>query len=190
MKFIRKNIFNTIFIILFLVIAFVPDAKAFFLKGLMEIGFYSPNVEERPVETVNLTGIKFSNSKGEVIDLGELNGKVVFLNFWATWCPPCRAEFPSINKLYTQFKNDPNVVFIFVDADGDLVKSNKYMADKKFELPVYKVETAVPKEIFENSLPTTIIFDKQGRISFKHEGVANYADKKFTEFLNKLKSAD
>ncbi|MFC4212041.1 TlpA family protein disulfide reductase [Pedobacter lithocola] len=189
MKFTRKNIFNTLFVILLLVIVFIPDAKAFLLKGLMEIGFYSPKVEEQNKETVNLTGIKFSNLKGDVIDLGDLKGKVVFLNFWATWCPPCRAEMPSINKLYTQFKNDPNVVFIFADADGDLLKSNKYMADREFELPVYKVESAVPKQIFEDSLPTTIIFDKEGRISFKHEGIANYANKKFTEFLNKLKAA-
>ncbi|GGI22991.1 hypothetical protein GCM10008119_05430 [Pedobacter mendelii] len=152
----------------------------------MEIGFYSPNIEESKVEAVNLRGIKFSNSKGEVIDLGDLKGKVVFLNFWATWCPPCRAEFPSINKLYTQFKNDPNVVFIFVDADGDLTKANKFMLNKKFELPVYKVESNVPEQIFTGSLPTTLIFDKQGRISFKHEGIANYSDEKFGEFLNKL----
>lgn len=190
MKFIKKNIFNVLFITLLAVILFVPDAKAFFLKGLMEIGFYSPKVERTKVETVNLSGVKFSNAQGNVIDLGELKGKIVFLNFWATWCPPCRAEMPSINKLYKQFQNDQNVVFIFADADNNLVKSGKFMLDRKFELPVYKTESNVPEQIFAGSLPTTIIFDKQGRIAFKHEGIANYADKKFTEFLNKLKTAE
>ena len=190
MKFIKKNIFNTLFIAVLLVIIFVPDAKAFFLKGLMEIGFYSPKVEATKIEVGNLSGIRFKNAKGEQVDLGELKGKVIFLNFWATWCPPCIAEMPSINKLYTHFKDDQNVVFIFADADGDLPKSGKFMTNRKYEMPVYKVESDVPEQIFSGSLPTTVIFDKQGRISFKHEGIANYSAKKFTEFLNQLKAAD
>ncbi|MFC3561692.1 TlpA family protein disulfide reductase [Pedobacter jamesrossensis] len=190
MKFIKKNIFNTIFVAILLVIVFVPDAKAFFLKGLMEIGFYSPKVEETKIEVANLSGIRFKNVKGELVDLGELKGKVIFLNFWATWCPPCRAEMPSLNKLYNQFKNDSNIVFLFADADGDLLKSAKFMTDRKYEMPVYKVESDVPEQIFTGSLPTTLIFDKQGRISFKHEGVANYFDKKFIDFLNKLKVSE
>jgi len=190
MKFIKKNIFNTLIIILLLVVIFVPDAKAFFLTGLMEIGFYSPKIEAKRDASINLSGIKFSDAKGNLIDLGDLKGKVIFLNFWATWCPPCRAEMPSVNKLYNQFKNDKNVVFIFADADGDLNKSGKYMLDRKFELPVYKVESNISEQIFSGSLPTTIIFDKQGRISFRHEGIANYADKKFVEFLNKLKAGN
>jgi thiol-disulfide isomerase/thioredoxin len=189
MKFIKKNILNTLFIILLLVVIFIPDAKAFFLKGLMEIGLYKPKVEEivAPI-AMSLNGIKFSDVKGNIIDLGDLKGKVVFLNFWATWCPPCRAEMPSLNKLYTQFKNDDKVVFIFADADGDLDKSQKYMLKRKYEMPVYKVESEVPEQIFAGVLPTTIIFDKEGRLSFRHDGMANYSNKKFVSFLNQLKS--
>lgn len=195
MKFIKKHTFNILIAIIFLVIAFVPDAKAFFLKGLMEIGFYDPKIEESRLEEsktdlVNLSGIKLKNAKGELVDLGELKGKVIFLNFWATWCPPCRAEMPSMNKLYIQFKNDTNFVFIFADADGNLPKAGKFMIDRKFEMPVYQVESEVPEQIFSGPLPTTLIFDKQGRIAFKHEGIADYSDKKFTEFLNKLKQSD
>jgi len=189
MKFIRKNIFNALFIIILLIIVLVPDAKAFLIKGLMEIGFYSPKVENPKEITTSLNGIQFKNIKGNVIDLGDLKGKVIFLNFWATWCPPCRAEMPSINKLYSQFKNDKNIVFIFADADGDFAKSGKFMADRKYAMPVYKVERNIPEQIFAGALPTTVIFDKQGRLSFRHEGVANYADKKILDFLNKLKNA-
>jgi len=189
MKLIKKNILNTSFIILLLVVIFVPDAKAFFLKGLMEIGLYAPKVETTTAPiAMNLSGIKFSDAKGNLIDLGDLKGKVIFLNFWATWCPPCRAEIPSLNKLYTQFKNDQDVVFIFADADGDLVKSQKYMLNRKYEMPVYKIESELPEQIFAGVLPTTIIFDKEGRISFRHDGMANYSNKKFVSFLNELKS--
>lgn len=190
MKFVKGNIFNALFIIIILVIVFVPDAKAFFIKGLMEIGFYKPSVEIPKENIANLNGIQFKDAKGKLVDLGDLKGKIIFLNFWATWCPPCRAEMPSINKLYTQFKEDKNIVFIFADADGDFAKSAKFMADRKYAMPVYKVESDIPEQIFAGSLPTTVIFDKQGRLSFKHEGVANYADQKVIDFLNKLKNSN
>lgn len=62
MKFIKKNIFNALFIAVLLVIVFVPDAKAFLLKGLMEAGFYSPKVDVTKTEVVNLSGIRFKNA--------------------------------------------------------------------------------------------------------------------------------
>ncbi|MGM9476775.1 TlpA family protein disulfide reductase [Pedobacter sp. GSP4] len=186
MKFIKKNILNAIFLVLLLAIIFVPDAKAFFIKGLMEIGFYKPKIEAPVATNGYLNGIRFKDVKGNIIDLGDLKGKVIFLNFWATWCPPCRAEMPSINKLYNQFKNDQNIVFIFADADGELAKSVKFMAERKYELPVYKVESDIPEQLFSGALPTTVVLDKQGRLSLKHEGAADYADKKIIDFMLKL----
>ncbi len=188
MKFVKKNILNALFIILLLVVIFVPDAKALVLKGLMEIGFYSPKVGGSKGVAMNLSGIRFKNIDGKLIDLGDLKGKVIFLNFWATWCPPCIAEMPALNKLYNQFKDDQNIVFIFADADGTLDKSAKFMLKRKFEMPVYKADSDIPEQIFSGSLPTTVIFDKEGRLSFMHEGIADYSDKKFSEFLIKLKN--
>ncbi|MDN3587669.1 TlpA disulfide reductase family protein [Pedobacter aquatilis] len=187
MIFIKKNIVNILLIAFLLLVIFVPDAKAFLIKGLMEIGLYSPKIENTAPVEMDLSGINFSNVKGEKVDLNDLKGKVIFINFWATWCPPCRAEMPSINKLYNQFKNDKELVFLFVDADSDLPKSQKFMTDRKYELPLYKSESEIPQQIFSGSLPTTVIFDKQGRLSFRHEGIANYGDKKFVSFLNELK---
>ncbi|GGE69376.1 thiol-disulfide isomerase/thioredoxin [Pedobacter psychrotolerans] len=188
MKLIKKNILNILFLTLLLAIVLVPDAKAFFIRGLMTIGFYKPDLEHPISTSSNLEGIKFKDIKGNVIDLGDLKGKVIFINFWATWCPPCRAEMPSLHKLYAQFKNDKNVVFIFVDADDDLKKSAKFMADRQYGLPLYGFASEIPKQIFESALPTTVIFDRQGRLSFRHEGIANYNDQKFVDFINKLKS--
>lgn len=190
MKFIRKNIFNALFVAFLLIIVFVPDAKALLIRGLMEIGLYSPSVNQPSKTAMDLGGIRFQDINGKNVDLGALKGKVIFLNFWATWCPPCRAEMPSINKLYTQFKDDKNVVFIFADADGDLEKSVKFMVNRKYQMPVFKVTSSIPDQIFSGALPTTVIFDKQGRLSFRHEGIANYADKKIVDFLNKLKVSD
>lgn len=187
LSFLKKNGLTAVIFSFLLIVVFVPDAKALMMQGLLKIGLFSPNIEKTETNSTNLAGITFSNEKGQLVDLGDLKGKVILLNFWATWCPPCRAEMPGLSKLYKQFEKDKDVVFIFADADGNLAKSVKYMQKHNFFLPVYKVETNIPTKIFENTLPTTVIFDKQGRLSFRHEGLADYSDQKFVDFLNKLK---
>lgn len=183
----KKGIVNILFISAILVLLFVPSAKAFLLQGLMEIGLFKPDTAvKEPSSTTDLAGIRFKDAKGNVVDLGDLKGKVVFVNFWATWCPPCIAEMPAVNKLYEQFKDHQDVVFLLVDADSEFQKSQQFMDKKKYELPVYAVASPIPKTIFKGSLPTTVVFDKMGRLSYHGEGAANYADQKFVDFINQL----
>jgi len=182
-----KKIIKGFVVAILLSAIFIPNVKAVFFKRLIDVGFFVPEIEKEGMQVSNLSGITFKDRKGNTIDLGKLKGKVVFLNIWATWCPPCRAEMPSLNKLFKQFKNDSQVVFIFADADGNLQNSEQFMADRKYEMPVYRIESTVPPQIFRGALPTTIIFDQAGRLSFKHEGIANYAHKKFVDFINQLK---
>ncbi|MBC7419025.1 MAG: TlpA family protein disulfide reductase [Pedobacter sp.] len=187
LKFLKKNGLNFVFFSLLLIILFVPEAKAMMLQGLMKVGFFSLKIEQTAEVSSDLSGITFSNEKGQLVDLGNLKGKVILINFWATWCPPCRAEMPGLDKLYKQFDKDKDVVFIFADADGDLDKSAKFMQRHSYDFPIYKITSNIPTKIFESALPTTVIFDKQGRLSFRHEGMADYSDAKFVAFLNKLK---
>jgi thiol-disulfide isomerase/thioredoxin len=185
----KKNVFNILLVTFLLIVAFVPSAKAFMLQGLMEIGLFKPNVNalNNPAPIKGVSAVRFTDSQGKVLDLASLKGKVVFLNFWATWCPPCQAEMPSINKLYSQFKDDPNVVFILVDADSDLPKAQKFLDRKHYTFPVYQAASDIPEQLFKGSLPTTVVFDKKGRISFNEEGAANYANKKFVAFVQQLR---
>lgn len=188
----RKNIFNAVLVALFLVFLFVPPAKALVLEGLMKIGFFRPDTTavQANSKSGEFSGVKFKDGSGKEVDLGELKGKVVFLNFWATWCPPCLAEMPSVNALYEKFKTDKDVVFILVDADSQLPKAQHFMEKKGYSLPVYAVASDIPESLFKGSLPTTIVFDKEGRISYNESGAANYADPKFITFINKLKGTN
>ena len=182
----KKIITNTFLLALIVVVLFVPAAKAVMIRGLLKIGFLNPTIEPKAVPaTIDLGDIKFKDAKGKIISLADGKGKVIFLNFWATWCPPCLAEMPSVNRFYEQFKNE-DVIFIMVDADGDFAKSQAYMDRKAYQLPVYAFASDIPKSIFKGSLPTTLVFDKKGRISFQGEGAANYASKKFTDFVKVL----
>jgi thiol-disulfide isomerase/thioredoxin len=154
----------------------------------MEIGLFKPNISQvAPSATAGLGDIKFKDAKGKIVNLEELQGKVVFINFWATWCPPCLAEMPSVNKLHEQFKNDQEVVFLMIDADSDFNKAQAYMDKRNYKLPVYTFASELPTTIFKGSLPTTLVFDKKGRISFNEQGAANYSNPKFIAFIKQLK---
>lgn len=190
----KSNVINVLLGGLILVVLFVPSAKALMIQGLMKVGLFAPDtsIEHRKAteteQTPGLAGIKFKDASGKELDLGDLKGKVIFLNFWATWCPPCLAEMPSVNKLYEQFKTDAEVVFIMVDADSDFPKAKKYMDRKGYQMPVYAVASRIPQQLFAGSLPTTVVLDKHGRISYHEVGAADYANKKFVDFIKQLKA--
>lgn len=87
-----------------------------------------------PVPT--LPPFSIVNNKGEVTDLAKFKGKKVFVNLWATWCPPCRAEIPSIQKLYA--KTDKNkAVFIMLSLDDKFETAKQFAAKTKLDLSIY-----------------------------------------------------
>lgn len=185
----KNYILNGIFILLIAVLLFVPSAKALLIQGLMEVGLFNPGVEKQTFKSEPALALSFKDVNGKITTLNQLKGKVVFVNFWATWCPPCLAEMPSINKLYEKYKNNDDVAFLLIDADNNFEKSLAYMKARNYTMPVYQMNSSVPEQLFAGSLPTTIVFDKQNRLSFKHEGVANYNSKKFTEFIAQLRDS-
>jgi thiol-disulfide isomerase/thioredoxin len=126
------------------------------------------------------------DEQGRIIDIAALKGKVLFINFWALTCVPCKVEMPTINKLYERYRDDTDVMFFEIDLNNDLVNSPKYMRDKGFGLGVYYVASAVPQTLFRGELPSTAIVDKNGRIVYFHEGADDYGDKKFMDLVDRL----
>jgi thiol-disulfide isomerase/thioredoxin len=184
---LKKYIYNGIFILLLATILFVPGAKAFVIQSLVSIGLFNPRLTPEEKSKIIENDIRFKNQKGEFVTLSSLKGKVVFINFWATWCPPCVGEMPSINKLYEKYKNNDDVIFIMIDVDANLEKANAFMQKRKYNMPLYEMASGVNDQIFSGVLPTTVVVDKKGRISFKGEGAANYNSKKFVDFMQELR---
>jgi thiol-disulfide isomerase/thioredoxin len=183
-----SNLLNGAFLIMLVVFIFNPSAKALMIEGLMKVGLFQPNIS-KPVNTApvnNLPDVLFENPDGKLIHLADQKGKVVFVNFWATWCPPCIAEMPSINKLYNKLKDNKNVVFIIVDADHNFQKSVPFMAKNHYNMPLYKLASNVPQNLVSNSIPATTIIDKNGQIVFHQDGSADYGNPKVLEYLNKI----
>ena len=155
----------------------------------MKIGLFKPTLEkpEKIDSQISVqNNISFKNDKGEIVNMNDLKGKVVFINFWATWCPPCIAEMPSIATLYERLKGNSEVVFLIVEIEGESEKANKFMAGKQLNLPVYYPNSQIPKEWLGGSIPTTLIINKHGEIATKHEGLADYSRQEVSDFIIEL----
>ncbi|WP_300601351.1 TlpA disulfide reductase family protein [Niabella sp.] len=187
----KKNVQNLITIGLFalaLALFVFPEFKAVVLRGLMKVGFFQPRVETTktaPPEAA-ATSVQFITATGETYTPESFKGKVVFINFWATWCPPCIAEMPAISELQAALKNHPNMVFLLVDADQDLPRATAFIKKKQLDLEVSSFRGTVPASWYSGTLPTTLVLDKTGTLVYRHEGTADFSNKKFRAFLETL----
>lgn len=173
--------------VLFLILVWVnPSVKAGVMQGLMKVGLFQPGMPEEVSPESNMApDMSFTDSEGKTFTLSSLRGKVVFLNFWATWCPPCRAEMPSINALYERFREDKNVIFLTVDTDGNYRKASAFLKRQQYSLPLYVADSEIPRELLGRSIPTTVIINKKGQIAYRHEGAADYGNERFMSYFEK-----
>ena len=184
-----SNLGTGMMFVFLILLIFSPDTKAFFIEGLMKVGLFQPNdnTDSKLVKTTdNFSGVQFKDGSGKIVQLAQFKGKVIFINFWATWCPPCRAEMPSLQNLYLKFKDNKNIVVLMVDMDDNYLKAKEFMDRKKFSLPVFTPASSIPESLFSGSLPTTVVLNKKGQIIFRHEGAGDFSNKKFNEFLTNL----
>lgn len=181
-----SNIFSTLIMALALLVIFNPNAKGYLIRGLMLLGFFQPDAAgytNHHESLANIPDIRFKDASGNEVSLSTLKTKVVFINYWATWCPPCIAEMPKVNELYKKFRNDPNVAFLLVDVDNNLPKAQAFMLKNGFDLPLYTQISNVPETLLDGTIPTTLVFGKDGKLIYKHSGAADYSSEKFEEFI-------
>ncbi len=189
---LKRNYSTIIIGAIALIILFVPEAKAMMHQGLMKIGLFQPKIEQTVENTQPKTEANYQfemiDADGKITTMEDLKGKVVFLNFWATWCGPCIAEMPTIQKLYDKFKDDKDVVILTVEVENKKEKAKNFMTSKNLTLPIVFPNSTIPKEFFDYALPTTIILDKQGNIAHTTLGMADYSGQEVVDFLNELKT--
>lgn len=113
--------------------------------------------------------------------------KVVVLNFWATWCAPCVAEMPSLERLQESTK-DLDVVFACVTREAkDVVES--FLAKREIGLPIYLLDGDVPDVFKGRAIPATFILDRSGMIALRHFGAAAWDNEKVVAFVRGLAAA-
>lgn len=110
------------------------------------------------------------SSTGENIKLSELRGNVVMVNFWASWCGPCRQEMPILQQLYDRYQ-DMGFVLLGVNVDEESALADKMLKDIPVNFPVlYDNENSVSKQYQVKAMPSTFMVDRDGTIRFLHKG--------------------
>lgn len=127
--------------------------------------------------------VQMVDSKNQPVTFEELKGKVLFVNNWASWCPPCVAEMPSIHELKTKLKG-VDVEFIMVSFDEDKSKAHNFMIKRGYDFEIYFPGREYP--FATSSIPATFIVDKSGRTVAEHTGMADYSDDEIVNELKKL----
>lgn len=157
---------------------------------LMSAGLFAASPE--PIEKTPFPfDFELQTLAGQVLPMDSLKGKVIFLNIWATWCGPCRAEMAGIENLYTSL-NEEDIAFVMlaIDRKGSEAKIERYIRDKAFTFPVYRPSYtssgSFPEVLQVPSIPTTFVIDRTGDIVYKKVGAANYNTKRFRNFLQNL----
>ena len=136
-------------------------------------GAGDPAVVEFLKDPAPVADFTLTDLNGRTISSSELRGKVVLVNFWATWCPPCRAEIPDLIKLQEKYRDKLVVVGISEDEiPPDEVKA--FVSEQKMNYPVAMTTPALSK-IFRgvSALPTTFVIDRDGKLQQRHVGMLN-----------------
>lgn len=196
---LQYGIFAVIAVILYTT-GYHKDVIGFAQRGILATGLLNPKVEqltaERNPENKNTAAIvpvnpaadlslKLLDKNGKLVTLEQLKGKAIFMNLWATWCPPCIAEMPSIAKLHEEMGDE--AVFVMISLDDDFEKAKAFTKRKGYELPIYTLAGELPVMYQSASIPTTYIIDAAGNLALTHKGMADYSNPEFKKFLRSLK---
>lgn len=186
MKYIRKNISNILFLgfIIFLFTPYGLPVRATLIKGVTFITtrVFSLEIDKEDQKQLNDYDWILQATDGSQINMQSLKNKVVLVNFWATWCPPCVAEMPSFQSLYNDYGD--KVVFLFI-ANDDPEKVNTFLENKGYDLPVFFQASGVPEAMNSNSLPTTYIINSSGSIVVSKVGAADWDSNRVRALLDR-----
>ncbi len=188
---LKKSIWSKFSDILFIIIVLgllFPSSRMWMVSNFQRLTMWGPS--ELPTqEQVQISGQAYDwqlvGLDGKSYKLLDFKGKVIFMNFWATWCPPCVAEMPSIQKLYNHYKDNPNIAFILATTD----KPNaimKFLKRYQFRFPIYLMVTKTPQEFFSQTIPTTFLVDKSGKIIMKEHRAKKWHSEKTIAFIDEL----
>ena len=138
-------------------------------------------------EKKNISNLTFKDHKEKEISFSDFKGKILLVNFWATWCAPCIKEMPSLDRLETKINGDFDVIAISVDRDGvekvtDFFDENKISNLEKF----FDIKNSLAKEMNLYGVPTTFFVNKEGDLIGYYQGDMEWDNDTVINFINYL----
>ena len=181
MNFLKKNIFYLICIAVFAAIAFVPGLRLkikdlfFPVAEIENTIIVSDSDLDIDLKGINVPSTNLKNLKKE---------KLIFLNFWGTWCPPCREEWPTIQKLYDSKKDKVEFVLIAMQDKEEDVR--EFLKKNNYSVPVYIAQSPISGKVLPKVFPTTFLLNKDGRILLKDDASKDWNSKSVHEFIDNV----
>lgn len=183
MKYIKKNWSNILFAIL-IILMFIPQTRTPIQVFLLRAISYTPSqIDEKERAKLDDYHWELSSLSSEQVYLNRSQGKVTLISFWATWCAPCIAELPFLQKLYENYGDRVDFYFVSNEEKGTLLN---FLKKKEFDLPVYIPLERSPELLEIRSLPTTFLIAKSGEIVIRETGAASWNNEKVHELLDEL----
>ena len=179
-----KNQWSNIIIAVIILAMIIPGTRKPIQIFVNKLLAFSPSITSED-ERESLADYNWALEKNnkDKLKFEDLKSKVIIVNFWATWCPPCIAEMPSFELLYRDYKD--KVEFLFVSSeDHETVRG--FLNRKKYSIPAYRPLSEAPEPLNGKTLPTTYLIDKNGAIVIKKIGAADWNSESLRKTIDKL----
>ena len=180
------TIATDILFIVFIILLIIPGTRKEVSSWLIRLTALPPSelsAESRFNINEEARNWQLYDMQGNVVTLDELLDKPVFLNFWATWCPPCIGELPGIKDLYQNYKDKVRFILVTNEQPG-LVK--KFAEEHHYgHLPFY-IGRGTPSDFYSESIPTTFVIDKDGTVVVSKKGAARWNSGRMEKLLDEL----
>jgi peroxiredoxin len=159
-----------------------------FVLGALFTVFAATSLASSDIVGQSAPDFALKSSTGENLRLSEYRGDVVMINFWATWCGPCRQEMPLLDDLYAKYQR-VGFTLLGVNIDDDSRRAMKMIEDLGVSFPVLFDETKSVSKLYEvEAMPVTVLVDKQGVVRHVHHGYKpGYEEKYLTEIRSLLR---
>ncbi|UYZ64868.1 TlpA family protein disulfide reductase [Hymenobacter weizhouensis] len=154
-------------------------------QALLATGLFQPQLAPASTQPQADYSLPLRTLDGRLTTLAELRGQPILLNLWATWCPPCVAEMPGLQRLHDKLRGQ-KIALVLLSMDENPEKARRFAVRRGFTMPIYTLAGDVPAVFNTESIPTTYIISPTGTIVARHEGMANYNSPEMLQFLQQL----
>jgi len=170
-----------------IVLLLIPSTRSVIMGGVAKVrtAIFTPalKVSEGPVLDANSWAWKLVDLNGSAVAFDQFKGDIILVNSWATWCPPCRAEMPSLENLYKDYGNRISMILV---SNEETAVVKEFVDKKGYTFPVYISAGGYPQAFSSKSIPATFILNRDGQVVYQRNGAFDWNSKKVKKFIDKL----